>query len=88
MDRLFKISAVLLAAGGALLLAVLNLPGDHITLAVVAGSLYGSGLGHWPYLIGLNDYGLTPENLTAEWIDDRAASWVADRSNENPEATP
>lgn len=44
--------------------------------------------GAWPYLIGLDDYRSDGDRGTAAWLDRRAASWIADRNNESPEATP
>lgn len=33
---------------------------------------------HWTNSIQLDDYGLKPETVTAEWLSDRAVEWIAD----------
>jgi hypothetical protein len=36
----------------------------------------------WPYLIDLNSYGMRPEQVTREWLAERAAQWITDRNDD------
>lgn len=42
----------------------------------------------WPYVIDLNGYSMTIDNVTTVWLTERASSWVDDRSNEDRDLTP
>lgn len=36
----------------------------------------------WPYLISLITYSLRPGDITAAWLEERAAEWISDRNDD------